>query len=234
MAAGTDNTINTNSWTSTVSADTTAKKKSSGIDMQGFLKIMAAQMQNQSLSDSGSSTDNSQYVTEMALFSAIQAMNTQTSESNKQYAASLVGSNVLVNTDDSTTGDAKQVSGVVSKAVFNETTGESSIQIGDKAYDLSSVAEVLGSANTQNAMSYMLTAREYAISLVGKNVVVDTTDKDGKDQTVTGVVQSVSFDPTTDAASITLQDGKTYSAGNVAQILETSNSSNGGTNTQQA
>lgn len=232
MAGGTDNSINTdtNNWTSAISpaAANAKKKKSSDIDMQGFLKIMAAQMQNQSLS--GSSTDNSQYITEMALFSAIQAMNTQTSESNKQYAASLVGSDVLVNTVDST-GKPTQIPGMVSKAIFNEATGDSKIQIGDKAYDLSSVAEVLGSGNTQNAMSYLLNARQYAISLVGKNVIVDTTDKDGKDRQVAGKVKNVSFDPKTDAASVTLDNGETYSAGLVTQILETGNPSNGGTKT---
>ena len=59
----------------------TAKKQKT-MDMQDFLKIMAAQMKNQSLDSS--STDNSQYITEMTLFSAIQAMNTQTTEANKQ------------------------------------------------------------------------------------------------------------------------------------------------------
>ena len=211
-----DNTINTNNWTQNISPEAASAKKKKSIDMQGFLKVMAAQMQNQSMT---SQTDDSQYITEMTLFSAIQAMDTQTSEANKQYASSLVGSDVLLSATETVGGKPKQISGVVSKALFNGTTGESAIEVNGKDYDLSSVTEVLGSGSTQAAMSYLLTARQYAISLVGKNVVIDTTDKDGKDQKVTGVVQSVSFDPATDAASITLQDGKTYSAGLVAQVL---------------
>lgn len=214
------NVISNNNWTSQVSPEAMAAKKNNTIDMQGFLKIMAAQMKNQSFSSgSGSGSDNSQYVTEMALFTAIQAMNTQTSQSNKQYAASLVGSNVLINTADKSTGKPKQISGPVVKAIFNSTTGDSYIQVGDDTYDLSSVAQVLGSGNTQTAATYLLTARQYAISLVGKNVVFETKDTDGKEQNVTGTVQSVAFDPTTDEATLTMKDGKTCSAGEVIQVL---------------
>lgn len=126
---------NLSSW------DTGAVKKSSGMDMTGFLKLMAAQMQNQSMT---SQTDDSQYITEMTLFTAIQAMNTQTAESNKQYAASLVGSDVVVNTTDSATGAAKQVTGTVTKAVFSSSSGNAGVQIGDSIYNISDVSQVLG------------------------------------------------------------------------------------------
>lgn len=199
---------------------TASTKKSNTMDMQDFLKLIAAQMQNQSLTSS--SSDNNQYINEMALFSAVQAMNTLTSESNKQYAASLVGSDVVVGSVDKATGKTKLVSGTVAEAAFYASTGESNLVIDGKTYNLSDVKEVLASSNTQNAMSYLLNARQYAISLVGKNVIIDTTDKDGLDRQVAGLVKNVSFDPKTDAASVTLDNGETYSAGLVSKILQNS------------
>ncbi len=198
-----------NNWTPSISPEAMAaasKKKKNSIDMQSFLKIMAAQMQNQSLSGSGSGgSDNSQYVTEMALFTAVQSIDAQTAEASKQYAASLVGSNVVINTTDKSTGKAKQISGMVLGTLFNDVTGDNYIQVGKDTYDVSSVVGSSGSGATRRAaMSYLMTARQYAMSLVGKNVVVDTKDSDGKDQKVTGIVKSVAFDPMTDAATLTM------------------------------
>lgn len=129
----------------TDSTKSTAKKKSSSLDMQDFMKLLAAQMKYQSIgSSSSSSADNSQYITEMALFSAIQSMNTLTSQSTKQYAASLVGSDVVLSVVNSVTGQKETVKGTVSKATFDSTSNDSFLQIGDKSYNVSTVAEVLG------------------------------------------------------------------------------------------
>ena len=206
-----------NTWTSAIdpsSAAAAKKKKSSGIDMQGFLKLMAAQMQNQSLTSS--STDNSQYITQMTLFTAIQAMNTQTSEANKQYASSLIGSDVLIKTIDKTTGKPDIFTGTVSKAIFNSSDGDSAIQIGDKTYDLSDIAEVYGPHGTQTAAD-----REYAASLVGKAVSVRTVGSDGVVHSETGTVQNTSYDPNTGASTITISDGHTFSISDVTGVIAT-------------
>jgi flagellar basal-body rod modification protein FlgD len=139
----------TGTWTSSVDASSVAaaakKKKSAGLDMQGFLKLMAAQMQNQSLT---SEADDSQYITQMTLFTAIQALNDQTAQSNKQYAASLVGRNVLIHTIDSITGKAKDVTGTVEKAIFSSSSDDCSIQIGNQTFDVSDVVEILEPTST--------------------------------------------------------------------------------------
>lgn len=206
-------------------SDLSVSKKPKTMDFQGFLKIMAAQMQNQSLT-SGSGTDNSQYITEMALFTAVQAMNTQTSEANKQYAASLVGSNVSVETYNPASQKKEDVQGIVTRALFN-SSGDAGVQIGNKVYSISDVMDVDSSGGDMQTAAYMVNARQYAISLVGKKVVVDTTDKDGKEQKVTGVVQNVSFDPSTDAATLNI-DGKSYGAGLVCQVLGSGDASASG------
>lgn len=218
--AGTDNTISGgNSWTpgiSTSDSSSSAPKRSNSLDMQGFLKVMAAQMQNQSID---SPTDNSQYITEMTLFTAIQAMNTQTAESTKQYASSLIGSDVLIKTTDPVTGNAVSFTGTVSKAIFNSTSGGSVIQIGDKTYDISSVAEVYGYHNNGTSAD-----RQYAASLVGKTVQVQTVDQDGTVHKAIGTVQSVSFDPSTGASTISFDGTHTYNVSDVVEVLGTGGS----------
>jgi flagellar basal-body rod modification protein FlgD len=138
-------------WTSAIDASSVAaaasKKKSNGLDMQGFLKLMAAQMQNQSLT---SEADDTQYITQLTLFTAIQAINNQTMQATKQYASSLVGKNVHIHTTDTLTGIAKDVTGTVSKAIFSSSSGDCTIQVGDQTYDVSDVVEILDSENAQS------------------------------------------------------------------------------------
>lgn len=120
----------------------TTVQKNKTLNMQSFLKIMAAQMKNQSVSSS--STDTSQYVTEMTLFTAIQSMNKLTTQSTCEYGAALVGDDVVVKKMDPDTGKDTTVSGTVSKAILNQETGDCTIQIGDRIFNLSDVAEVHG------------------------------------------------------------------------------------------
>lgn len=124
---------------------TSGTKKSQSLDMEGFLKIMSAQMQNQSMDSNP--TDNTQYVTEMALFSAINALNTMTSENNKQYAAALVGEQVVLAVPDSD-GNKKLVAGTVEKACYN-SKGSYIILKGkeDTYYSVDDITEVLGFSN---------------------------------------------------------------------------------------
>lgn len=210
--------INTSSVSAVNSAswDTASSTGSnSTLGMQSFLKLMAAQMQNQSMT---SQTDDSQYITEMTLYTAIQAINSQTAEANKQYAASLVGSNVLINTTDKSTGAAKQITGTVSRAVFSTSSDKVGVQIGDTIYDVSRVSQVLGNNSGDTTTT---STRQYAASLIGKNVIVKTTDSTtGEEQETTGQVQSVSFAPTTGEATLTLTDGQMFGVSDVMRILE--------------
>ncbi|MCI2034470.1 MAG: hypothetical protein LKJ73_00910 [Oscillospiraceae bacterium] len=124
----------------TVSGTGSSKKSSSALDMTDFLKLMAAQFQNQNID---SQTDNTQYITELAQFSAIQAMTSMSQTFNKEYAASLVGSDVVLSTTDKNTGVTTLTQGTVQKACFN-SSGDSYLLVNDKVYDLSDVIEVLG------------------------------------------------------------------------------------------
>lgn len=122
---------------SSTSTSSTSSSKNSSLDMSDFLKLMAAQFQNQNLD---SNTDNTEYITELAQFSSIQAMTTLTQNFNKQYAASLIGKTVTV-TDTSSSGITSVHSGAVQGATF-DSSGNCTITIGGAAYDLSDVTSV--------------------------------------------------------------------------------------------
>ena len=121
---------------------TSASKKSrNGMDMTTFMQLLAAQFENQDIMNP---TDNTQFISELAQFTSLQAMNTLTKYSDEQYAASLVGKTVQVYSYDN--GGNKVVKqGVVQNADFTNSSG-SRVTVGDTSYDLSAVQQVINPA----------------------------------------------------------------------------------------
>ncbi len=120
---------------SDTTGETQAADRNTGLDMSEFLKLMVAEFQNQSLENQ---VDSSQYVTQLAQFSSIQAVNAMASSMDRQYAASLVGKIVAV----SPAGGTAQ-SGRVEGVNFYPD-GSSRVVVGDTEYELSDVIQVVG------------------------------------------------------------------------------------------
>ena len=131
--------------------DTVIGKTKSGVSSEDFLKLLSAQMANQ---DVMNPTDNTQYISQLAQFSSLQAM-TELSQSGKsqldaietltqisyaQYGASLVGKNVTVASYDEN-GKYVETKGVVTNTNF--ASGKFTVTVNDKKYDLSAVMEVI-------------------------------------------------------------------------------------------
>lgn len=114
----------------------TDKKDNSMMDPDSFLKLMAAQMQNQ---DFMNPMDDAQFVNQMATFSNMQQMQEMASYSKTNYAMSLVGKTVTASRFtvsgnlDSTTGPVQKVSLVDDEYV---------LYIGGKKYELSQIMEI--------------------------------------------------------------------------------------------
>lgn len=178
-------------YASSSSGSTTSTKKKSSLDMSDFLKLMAAQYQSQSID---SSVDNTEYITQMAMFSAVEAMNQLTANSNNQYAASLVGKTATV------TENNKTVSGVVTGATYS-ADGSSQVIIGGNSYDIADVTKT-----TDDSTEMQLASREYAASLIGRTVSVSTGDT--SNPTVTGTVSSTVYG--TDGSCKILINGTQY------------------------
>lgn len=116
----------------------------SSLDMNDFLRLLAAQFQNQ---DVMNPTDNTQFIAELAQFSSLQAMNQLNQYADRQYAASLVGKTVVVGQYDDS-GKYSEQQGTVESAYFS--SDGTVVVVGNTAYDLSSVIQVIQDASSSN------------------------------------------------------------------------------------
>ena len=118
-------------------AETAASKASNGtkFDKNMFLKLLAAEMQYQ---DPMSPTENSQYVSEMATFSQVEATQNVSSSVNGISTANLVGKYVTISTDD---GD---VTGIVD--YYTKKDDGIYIGVNDKEYKADDITGVKDSS----------------------------------------------------------------------------------------
>lgn len=124
-------------------SQSSSSTSSNGLDMTDFFKLLAAQFANQDIMNP---TDNTEYISELAQFASIQAMDTLTAYSDHQYAASLVGKTVQVRSVDSA-GQTVYKTGVVSFADFSSSDGSSAIVVDNSVYTLGDVVRVLNDAS---------------------------------------------------------------------------------------
>ena len=115
------------------SASSTAKTKTSAMDMDDFLKLMVAQLQNQ---DMYNSTDNSEFMAQMAQYSMVQSLTEMTAQSKATYSVSLIGKDVTLKES----GTSKLISGTVDGvSLYN---GETKIVVNGNSYDMSDILTV--------------------------------------------------------------------------------------------
>lgn len=116
------------------------------MDMTTFMQLLAAQFENQ---DVMNPTDNTQFISELAQFTSLQAMNTLTQYSDAQYAASLVGKTVQVYTYNNA-GTKVEKQGVVESADFSSSSSSSgaTITVDGTSYDLSDIEKVINPTTT--------------------------------------------------------------------------------------
>ncbi len=114
--------------------------KGSSLDMNDFLELLATQFENQDVTNP---TDNTEFISELAQFSSLQAMSELTQYSERQYASSLVGKTVEVGTRDET-GASTTKTGVVKSTLFASDGCSIIMSVGgkDTAYDVSAVTQV--------------------------------------------------------------------------------------------
>lgn len=121
------------SLNTTATTATTKKTTDSALDMNDFLKLMVAQLQNQ---DMNNSVDSSQFMAQMSQFSMVQALTDMREQSQTNYGVSLIGKEVTVKNET----DNKVVTGTVDSVNFYN--GETKILVDGNAYSMSSVIEV--------------------------------------------------------------------------------------------
>lgn len=119
-----------------------AKAGSTNLDSFDFLKLLAAQMSNQDVSNP---TDNTQFVSQMAQFASLTAMQNMQTSADRQYASSLVGKKVVYTTVSST-GKTTSGSGIVNSVLF--ASSGNTVQIDGKTYKVSDITQVLNNVDT--------------------------------------------------------------------------------------
>lgn len=139
------NNINNNINAAAVKAQTETLKKTnaSSFEMDDFMQMMVAQLQNQ---DMHSSMDSSEYVNQMAQYSMIQAITDMTvsmsdmmTMSTTNYGVSLIGKEVTMAINGSD-GEIESLSGVVEGVNFFK--GETQVMVDGKSYSLTQIMSV--------------------------------------------------------------------------------------------
>lgn len=104
------------------------KKFDTGLGKDAFLQLLATEMANQ---DPLEPTSNTEYISQLAQFSALEAMNNLNATTEITQAISLTGSYVIMNTTDAA-GNVKQISGLVDFVTV--TDGKAYMSIDGKSY----------------------------------------------------------------------------------------------------
>lgn len=111
-------------------------KNKSSLDMGDFLNLLVAQMTNQ---DSMNPMENTEFVSQLAQFSSLQAMSDLVKVSEQAQATSLIGKTVIV-AKYNDTGKLDIIEGEVEKVSIH--SGETSIFVKGVAYGLSNLMEI--------------------------------------------------------------------------------------------
>lgn len=120
---------------------TSTKKTEAGnsdLDKEAFLQMLVTQMQYQ---DPLNPSDSTQYMSQLAQYSSLEATMNISSTLEKGNALNLVGEYVIMNTTDSA-GNSSQISGLVEYATVKD--GETLLSINNQYYpaeDLDSVVD---------------------------------------------------------------------------------------------
>lgn len=132
---GINNYLSTAATTATATAAQT-KKSGTSLNMDDFLKLMVAQLQNQ---DMNNTADTSQYTTQMAQFSMVQALTDLTELSKTTYSLSMIGKEVTL-AESKADGSLNVITGTVEGV--NLYNGDAQIIVNGANYPMTSVMEV--------------------------------------------------------------------------------------------
>ncbi|MDE6232631.1 MAG: hypothetical protein K2M60_04710 [Lachnospiraceae bacterium] len=124
-------------------ADTTPtyekRKPGDSLDKQAFLQLLVAQMQYQ---DPLEPMDNTEYVSQLAQFSALEAMQSVEQTLTNQNAFNLVGKHVIMSVGSSDGSANIEIAGKVDFVQI--VNGKAQLSIEDKTYSIDDLEYVVG------------------------------------------------------------------------------------------
>ena len=148
------------------------------ITMDSFYQLLVAEMQNQ---DPLEPTSNTEFISQMASFTSLQAQQDNFQTQQQNYANSLVGKTVTV-----ATMSGELITGTVNYTTFGETP---QVNVNGSNYNLSAIKQLhTGGESVSGGISDY---GAFATGLLGKNVMVQATDVDGTTFLDEGTVSSL-------------------------------------------
>lgn len=156
-------------------------ENSDGNDMistDTFFNLLMAEMSNQ---DPLEPMSNTEFVSQMAQFTALQAQKDNLKYSMSNYAATLIGKTLTMNAQND---DGSLISGVCSGVSISGS--DVTVTVNGKSYNLSAVKAV-----GETPQKEQPTDINAASAFIGKEVVVQVTDEEGNPYYDQGVVESV-------------------------------------------
>ncbi|MCM1335272.1 MAG: hypothetical protein NC084_11530 [Bacteroides sp.] len=160
------------------------------LTMDSFYKLLVAEMSNQ---DPLEPTSNTEFISQLASFSAMQAQQDNFALQKQNYANSLVGQTVTVQ------GSVKDdlITGVVESVNYGD---ETMIVVNGKSYKLSAIKQfhgntgAVGDTTVGGTNTSLGNYGAFAASILGKTVMVQATDENGEIVLDRGTVDSLEIE----------------------------------------
>ena len=126
-------------WSMDISETSQKKERKLGSELgkEDFLMLLVTQMQDQ---DPLEPTDNTEYVTQLAQFSELEAMQNLNETTNNSTAYNLVGKEVLI-THTTSVGDVTEIQGTVDYVTLQN--GEAYVSVNGETYPYTEVTQVI-------------------------------------------------------------------------------------------
>jgi Flagellar hook capping protein len=173
------NTINgTSNTNSTQNGTNNRTTGNSSVSKDEFLQILAAQLSNQDPMNPTSDTD---FIGQMAQFSALEQMQNLNTSFTSFQASSMIGKNVLATVTNSD-GTSSQVYGQVTGVTTDN--GTTYLDVGSNEVSLDQVSAVYNDSSMDATISQ-------ASGLIGKTIDGSVYDSQGNATDVKGVVDSI-------------------------------------------
>lgn len=182
----------------------TASKKNSDLDKDAFLRLLVTQLQYQDPLDP---MDNTEFVSQMAQFSALEQMNNLNNTMTNSQAYGMIGRTVFAKVYNESKNVYEDISGTVDSITIKKSGAY--LNIGDKEVPYSDVQQVY-STDVNTSIDRNLVVSQ-ALSLVGKSIQAITIDDklEAKDF-VEGKVDYVKFIDDVPVLSVGGKDVHTY------------------------
>ena len=119
-------------------SDTKSSKEGGELGKDAFLQLLVTQMQYQ---DPLNPSDNTEYISQLATFSQLEQMQNLSTAATNSQAFSLVGKNVILKADSSSTSNTNYISGKVDYVYVSGSSTK--LSVNGKMYDYDQLDTVL-------------------------------------------------------------------------------------------